>query len=53
MNNKEFFEKLQPAKERVKSWPEWKKNILKESSKSYNDVPREPVVKSSEEKNNP
>ena len=43
MTNEEFIEKLQSAKKRVDAWPEWKKNILKESSKSSNDIPRAPV----------
>lgn len=41
--NKDLREHLEWATQVVNSWPEWKRNILRDASKPMNDTPREPV----------
>ena len=43
MTNSEFRKKLNEASRIVESWPDWKKNSLKDSFKSRNATPREVV----------
>jgi hypothetical protein len=44
MTKQELKEKLELASEIIESWPEWKKNSLKDSFRSRNSTPREEVV---------
>ncbi|WP_158261116.1 MULTISPECIES: hypothetical protein [Pirellulaceae] len=42
-----ILEVIAKANATIQSWPEWKKNLLVESSKPSNPTPREPVKASS------
>ena len=44
MTRREFQRKLDQASKIVESWPEWKKNTLKDSFRSRNTTPRDEVV---------
>ncbi len=44
MTKSDFRAKLNEASEIVESWPDWKKNSLKDSFKSRNTNPREEVT---------
>lgn len=45
----EFEDFLDWATKIVNSWPEWKRNVLGSSSRSTNDIPREPIYKKGNE----
>lgn len=40
----DFLKHLEEASKIVNSWPAWKRNILKYSSRATNDIPRQPVL---------
>ena len=44
MTKSDFRAKLNEASEIVESWPDWKKNSLRDSFKSRNTNPREEVA---------
>ena len=52
MTKSEFQKKLNEASKIVESWPDWKKNTLKDSFKSRNATPREEVVLHSQTSSN-
>ncbi len=52
MTKSEFQKKLNEASKIVESWPDWKKNTLKDSFKSRNTTPREEVVLHSQPSSN-
>ena len=41
-DRKKFHDHLEWAAKQVASWPAWKRNILKDSSKPQWDTPRKP-----------
>jgi len=43
MTKTEFQKKLDEASKIVESWPDWKKNSLKDSFRSRNTTPREEI----------
>ena len=43
MTKSEFQKKLDEASKIVESWPDWKKNSLKDSFRSRNTTPREEI----------
>lgn len=43
MTEQEFRERLAKASKIINSWPEWKRNLLADSSKPTFSKPREPV----------
>lgn len=43
MTSSEIWKRMQLATEIVKSWPEWKRGILEQSSKPTVKTPRKPV----------
>ena len=52
MDKKQFLEFLKRAVIQYENQPEWKKDILKNSSEPFNKVPRSPIVKFPPEEKN-
>ena len=48
MNEKHIQAEMARASKIVKSWPDWKQNILIDSSKPTNSTPRVPVTDQSQ-----
>ncbi len=46
INDENFRKYLEEASKEVNTWPEWKKNILRDSHQGYSDIPR-PIVRNS------
>lgn len=44
MTVEQIVQVIKDAEKLVASWPEWKRNILRDSAKSTVSVPRQPVV---------
>lgn len=43
-NQKTLQEQIDLANKLIDTWPDWKKNILRDSGKSTLTIPRKPIV---------
>lgn len=48
MTPEQLQQQIQEATELIASWPEWKRNVLRDSGKSMCDVPRKPIIQQEE-----